>query len=148
MQPIFLIAIIGAAGAMSVGYLSNDLTVTSQSFGVGVDTLDDVVTNVAITLGIERTNGINLSANPAHKDFITECKFRSTTEELAPNTRLICKLLDAKNGNIIAEGSKTVPTTIPINTPITIPIDNFAFTNSNNANNVHDIFIIVQGPPA
>lgn len=145
MQPIFILAIIGAAAAMSIGYLSNDINVTSQSFGVGEDTLENPITSAALTILIDRTYGFTIID---FKDLITECVFRSNTVVLDPNTRLICKLLDAVDGNVIAEGSKTVLVSIPINTPVTIPIDNFAFENSNNANNVHDIFIIVQGPPA
>lgn len=148
MQPIFIIAIIGAASAMSIGYLSNDINVNSQPFGVGEDTLNNPITNAVLTILIEKTYGLNISLQPDSKDLITECAFRSNTVVLAPNTRLICKLLDAVDGNVIAEGSKTVSTSIPVNTPVTIPIDNFAFEDSNNANNVHDIFIIVQGPPS
>ena len=145
MQPIFILAIIGAAGAMSIGYLSNDINVASQSFGVGEDTLENPITNAAVTILLDRTYGFTVAD---FKDLITECIFRSNTVALDPNTKLICKLLDAEDGNVIAEGSKTVLVSIPINTPVTIPIDNFAFENANNANNVHDIFIIVQGPPA
>jgi len=144
VQPIFILAIIGAAGAMSIGYLSNDINVNSQSFGVGEDTFENPITNAALTILLDRTYGV---ITTDFKDLITECVFRSTTEDLAPNTRLICKLLDSVNGDIIAEGSKTVSTTILANTPVTIPIENFAFPNSNNADNVHDIYIIVQGPP-
>jgi hypothetical protein len=145
VQPIFFIAIIGAAIAMSVGYLGNDISLNSQSFGVGEDTLQNPVESAVLTIFIEKTYGVSTAD---YKDLITECSFRSTTVVLAPNTRLICKLLDAVDGNVIAEGDKIVLTSIPINTPVTIPIDNFAFENANNANNVHDIFIIVQGPPS
>lgn len=147
VQPIFFIAIIGAAIAMSIGYLGNDINVSSQQFGVGEQTLDNPITNAILTIKVDRTNGLNLSNQQDFKDLITECTFRSTSVALAPNTKLICKLLDAVDGKIIAEGDKIVHTTIAINTPVTIPIDNFAFPNANNANNVHDIFIIVQGPP-
>lgn len=139
-----MFAIIGAAAAMSIGYLSNDISVSSQSFGVGDDTMESPITDASLTIRIVRTFGI-ISAD--YKDLLTECVFRSTTEDLAPNTRLICKLLDAVDGDIIAEGSKIVTTNIPNNTPVTIPIHNLAFTNANNAENVHDILIIVQGPP-
>ena len=147
MQPIFILAIIGAAGAMSIGYLSNNIIVNPQSFGVGEDTFENPITNAVLTMRLDRTFGLNLSNNQDYKDLIKECTFRSTTLALAPNTKLICKLLDAKGGAIIAEGTKIVLTTIPVNNPVTIPIDNLAFTNANNANNVHDVFIIVQGPP-
>lgn len=147
MQPIFILAIIGAAAAMSIGYLENDINVSSQPFGVGEDTLQNPITDAVITIRVDRTNGFNESSEPDFKDLITECAFRSTTVSLAPDTRLICKLLDAVDGDIIAEGSKIVTTNIPTGTPVTIPIDNLAFENANNADNVHDIFIIVQGPP-
>ena len=129
---------------MGVGYLSNDINVNSQSFGVGADTMKSPVDSAVLTIFIAKTYGITTAD---YKDLITECAFRSTTVVLAPNTKLICKLLNAVDGDVIAEGSKIVSTSIPINTPVTIPIDNFAFENANNANNVHDIFIIVQGPP-
>lgn len=146
MQPIFVLVIIGAAAAMSVGYLSNDINISSQSFGVGEDTLMSSINDASLTILLERTHGFNTSNELDYKDLITECAFRSTTEDLESNTRLICKLLDAVDGNVIAEGSKIVTTNIPAGTPVTIPIDNFAFENANNAENVHDIFIIIQGP--
>lgn len=148
MQPIFFIAIIGAAIAMSVGYLGNELSLNAQSFGVGEDTLKNPIESAVLTIKIIKTYGVNTSLLPDSKDLITECSFRSTNIVLAPNTRLICKLLDAVDGNVIAEGDKIVTTSIPINTPVTIPIDNLAFENANNAPNVHDIFIIIQGPPS
>jgi len=139
VKPIFLIVIIGAAAAMSIGYLGNDISLNAQELGVGEFTIESPVAGVGVTAMIERIgNSVDF------KDLIVECTFRSN-DEVAKDSTIICKLLDI-SGSVIAEGQKIADPTLPPLTPLTIPIDYFEFTNANNINNVYDIVLVVHGP--
>ena len=142
MKPIFLIVIIGAAAAMSIGYLGNDISLNAQELGVGEFTIESPVASVGVTAMIERTFHPIFSTD--FKDLIVECTFRSN-DEVAKDSTIICKLLDI-SGSVIAEGQKIADPTLPPLTPLTIPIDYFEFTNANNINNVYDIVLVVHGP--
>ena len=139
MKPIFFIAIIGAAVAMSVGYLGNEVSLNAQQFGVGETDIESPVRSVAVTAMVER---IGSSVN--FKDLIVECTFMSN-DEVEKDSTIICKLLDT-SGNVIAEGKKIVDPALPALTSFTVPIDDFEFLNANNINNVHDIILVIQGP--
>jgi len=142
VKPILFIVIIGAAAAMSIGYLGNGISLDAQQFGVGETNLESPVASIGVTAIIERTFNPILTSD--FKDLIVNCTFKST-DEVAKNSIITCKLLDI-SGSVIAEGKKIVdPTLLPL-TPFTIPIDYFGFINANNINNVHDIVIVVQGP--
>jgi len=142
VKPIIFLAIIGAVGAMSIGYLGNGISLDAQELGVGETDIESPVASVGITAIIERT--FNPVFTSDFKDLIVECTFRSN-EEVAKDSMITCKLLDI-SGSVTAEGKKIVNPTLPPLTPFTIPIDYFEFTNANNINNVHDIVLIVQGP--
>jgi len=139
VKPILFLAIISAAGAMSIGYLGNDISLDVQGLGVGETDIESPVASVALTALIERIgNSVDF------KDLIVQCTFRSN-DEVAKDSTITCKLLDV-SGSVIAEGKKIVDPTLPPQTPFTIPIDYFQFTNANNINNVHDIVLVVHGP--
>jgi len=142
VKPILFIAIVGAAAAMSVGYLGNEMTLSAQELGVGETNIESPVASIGVTAIIERTFGPINSAD--FKDLIVNCTFKST-EEVIKDSTIICKLLDP-SGNVIAEGKKIVDPTLVALTPFTIPINEFEFINANNINNVYDIVLVVQGP--
>ena len=139
MKPIFFIVLVGAAAALSIGYLGNDIFLDAQQLGVGETNIESPVRSVAVTAMIER---IGSSVN--FKDLIVECTFRSN-DAVEKDSTIICKLLDT-SGNVIAEGKKIVDPALPALTSFTVPIDDFEFLNANNINNIHDIIIVVQGP--
>jgi len=142
VKPIFFIAIIGAAIAMSIGYLGNEISLDAQPFGVGETNIESPVAGIAVTAIIERTFNPKIASD--FKDLIVECIFRSA-DEVEKDSTITCKLIDI-SGSVIAEGQKIVDPTLLQLTPFTIPIDYFEFVNANNINNVHDIVIVVQGP--
>ena len=135
-------AIIGAAAAISIGYLGNDISLDVQKLGVGETDLESPVVTVGVTAVITRT--VNPGFTFDFKDLIIECIFRSF-DEVAKDSTVTCKLIDI-SGFVIGEGKKIVDPTLPPATPFTIPISDLLFTNANNINNVHDIIIVVQGP--
>ena len=142
MNPILFLAIVGAATALSMGYLANDVSLGVQQLGVGEIDIESQIDDLGVTAIIERTFNPVFSVD--FKDLIVECIFRSM-DVVAKDSTIICKLLDI-SGNVIAEGKKIVDPTVPPLTPFTIPIDDFEFVNANNINNVHDIVIVIQGP--
>lgn len=142
MQPILMIVIVAAAIAMSFGYLTNEVNLDNmvQSFGYGAATFDSPVESVSITAKVQRTFGL---ITTDFKDIITECIFRSP-QLLESGSTLICKLVDI-NDSIIAEGKKILGADLLANNPTVIPIQTFG-PFSNNANSVHNIILLVQGP--
>jgi len=144
VKPIFFLAIIGAAAAISIGYLGNDISLDVQELGVGETSIESPVVTVGVTALIERTFNPAFPFSVDFKDLIVECIFRSY-DEVAKDSTITCKLLDI-SGSVIAEGKKIVDPTLPPITPFTIPITYLEFTNANNINNVFDIILVVQGP--
>ncbi len=141
-----------AIGALGVGYLGNDMSLSVQQFGVGETDIGNPVTNAGLTILIEREFGATLQGNTvvtsAFKDFIVDCVFRSPDQDLLPGTKLFCKLLGHENidiAQIVAEGILMIDTTVPAGTPVTIPIDMIV---QNDVRFVHNVVIIVQDPPS
>jgi len=134
--------VVGAAVAISVGYLGNGVFLDAQQLGVGETNLESPVRSVAVTALIERM--VNPDIPLDFKDLIVVCTFISN-DEVEKDSTIICKLLDT-SGNVIAEGKKIVDPALPALTPFTVPINEFEFLNAHNINNVHDIIIVVQGP--
>jgi len=142
VKPILFLAIIGAVGAMSIGYLGNDISLNAQELGVGETDIESPVASIGVDAMIARIFNSNIDSD--FKDLIVDCTFRSN-DEVAKDSMITCKLL-SDSGSVIAEGKKIVDPTLPPLTPFTIPIDYFEFTNAHNINNVHDIVLVVQGP--
>jgi len=134
--------VVGAAVAMSIGYLGNEVSLNAQQFGVGETNIESPVRSVAVTALIERM--VNPDIPLDFKDLIVVCTFISN-DEVEKDSTIICKLLDT-SGNVIAEGKKIVDPALPALTSFTVPINEFEFLNANNINNIHDIIIVVQGP--
>ena len=142
MKPILFLALIGAAAAMSIGYLGSGISLDAQELGVGEIDLESPVDDLGVTVFIDRTFNPVFSLD--FKDLIVECSFTSQ-DEVEKDSTITCKLLDI-SGSVTAEGKKIVdPTLLPL-TPFTIPIDFFEFENSHDINNVHDLVIVIQGP--
>jgi len=142
VKPLFFMAIIGAAVALSIGYLGNEVSLDAQSFGVGETNLESPVASVGVFAIISQMDNPNITSD--FKDLIVECTFIGD-KDVEKDSTIFCKLLDI-SGNVIAEGKKIVDPSLPLLTPFTIPINDFEFLNANNINNVHDIVIVVQGP--
>ena len=142
MKPLFFLVIIGAAAAMSIGYLGNEVSLDAQSIGVGETNLESPVASIGVIAMLSHIENPNLTSD--FKDLIVECTFFADVE-VEKDSTIFCKLLDI-SGNVIAEGKKIVDPALPPLTPFIIPINDFEFLNANNINNVHDIILVVQGP--
>jgi len=142
MKPLFFLVIIGAAAAMSIGYLGNEVSLDAQSIGVGETNLESPVASVGVVAMLSHIENPNLTSD--FKDLIVECTFFADVE-VEKDSTIFCKLLDI-SGNVIAEGKKIVDPALPPLTPFAIPVNDFEFLNANNINNVHDIILVVQGP--
>jgi len=135
VQPIVLLAIVGATVALSVGYLGNDLDLSmAQQLGVGETDVHSPIADASVQAIISR-----LGTVPDFKDFIIECLFESP-ELVVDGSTLTCKLID-EFGSVIGEGSTVLTMDLPANTPKTIDIDPSVISNI-----VFDIILIVQGP--
>jgi len=147
VHPIFLLAVVAAVAAMGIGYLGNDIALDEmvQKFGAGEETLQIPTESVNIAIRITR-GGIP----PDFKDMIIECAF-SSPDEIEKDSMIICKLLDQKASaqtiaNVIAEGMK-ITGTVPPNTTITMEISYTKFDSADDPNSVHDLIIVIKGPP-
>ena len=147
MQPIFLLAAMGAAIAMGIGYLGNDIALEGmvQEFGVGEGTLEIPIDSANVAAKIVRT-GVGLN----FKDIIVECIFISPNVTIEKGTMIFCKLLDEREdvssiANVIAEGIK-ITDTVPPNVTVTIPITFLACEFCNDLDVVHDLLVIFKGP--
>ena len=143
MKPLFFLVIIGAAAAISIGYLGNEVSLDAQPFGVGETDLESPVASVGVVAMLEHLENPNITSD--FKDLIVECTFIAD-DVVEKDSTIFCKLLDI-SGNVIAEGKKIVDPALPLLTPFTIPVNDFEFLNANDINNVHDIILVVQGPP-
>ena len=143
MQPILLLAIVGvAAVALSMGSLTNVINLDVQQFGVGEETIDTPVTqaDVDFHIGQVTTGGFLYNV-------IDICTI-SPGQTLSADSTLFCKLTNI-NGQIVAEGHKTVTTAIIPPAGVTIPITQLVDTNapfSHNVKNIHDVLVVIQGP--
>ena len=128
-----VIVAIGAALAMSIGYLESNVDMTMvQTFGVGETDIQSPIDNVSVAAVVSR-----LGTTPQFKDFIIACVFEST-EPVEAGSFIICKLL-SESGSVIGEG-QVGPTAVPANHRVTIPLTALQI------NTVHDIILVVQGP--
>jgi len=140
MQPLILLAIVGvAAVALGMGSLTNIIDLDVQDFGVGEETIDSPVDNADVNFHIGQLSGEGVIYN-----VVDECSI-SADEDLGPGSLIFCKLTNSIGG-IVAEGHKTLTQTLFDGDTITVPITNFAFWNSHNVKNIHDVMVVIQAP--
>ncbi len=145
MQPIIWLAIIGvAAGALGTGFLSNTFFLNLQTLGVSETDLVSPIKTANIDFTLSKISGV-IEGNPVFKNRIVKCSFHTPTT-LGPGSTIICKLTDADD-DVIAEGKLILAKTYTGSSPyLFIPIEQVAFADANNVQNVHDVKIVVQGP--
>jgi hypothetical protein len=139
MQPIILLAIVGiAGGAMSVGFLGNEIDLTVQQLGVGEATLETPISDADIDFVIARA-----SDSTEMHNVISECEI-TAGQDIAAMSHIFCKLTD-ENGNVVAEGTTWNMNLISSHVVFSVVIDTADFPN-NKVQNIHDVVLVVQGP--
>ena len=142
MQPIILLAIVGiAGGAMSVGFLGNEINLDVQDIGVGDATLSSPIDHATIDFRIARASGTDGDNTVQTHNVIDLCKIRAD-KLITADSIVFCKLTDV-DGFVVAEGKTVVSSNINPHTPFTVKIspDDFA---ANKVQNVHDVVLVVQ----
>jgi len=156
VQPIvFIAAIAVGATLLGTGILSggNEFQTWVQKLGTGEAEIGGSLIDAELTFVLDRMDGFTLdgfTAIEGYKDVINECEFTSQTEVLLAGTKLFCKLLDGmdvETSTVIAEGILVLTEDVPPLQKIIIPVDMLAFDNSNNANIVQNVLVLVQAPP-
>ena len=144
MHPLVIIAILGVIATLGAGYLSNDVNLWIQQYGLGEGDILSPVDLTQVTIKIEKIG---------NNYFITACNFTSVNMELLPGTKLYCKLYNGPDINtsfIVATGFKEIDPlggNIPMGTMITIPITMFTTGTMINADLVKNVLVEVQNPP-
>ena len=144
MQILVFVAILGMISILGVGYLSNDIELWIQSYGVGDGIIESPVLNSELSLIIER---VDTPDGP--DDFITACEFTSLDTDLVAGTILYCKLYDGpvlETSYIIATGLVELENTVLMGNVIPIPITEFSFEDSNHVDFVQNVLVEVQEP--
>ena len=143
-----MFALVGvAAMAMSMGFLSNTFFLNVQTLGVAeTDLVSPIKTaNVDLEIGKHAAVPDGDSENAHYHNTIDACSFHTPTT-LGAGSTIICKLTDADN-DVIAEGKIVLQKTYTGSSPyLFIPIEQVAFDDANNVQNVHDVKIVVLGP--
>ena len=143
MQPIILLAIVGiAGGAMGVGFLGNDISLTVQQLGVGSETLSSAIDDANIDFFIDRVSGKIGSTTETH-NVIAKCLVTSG-QDIPAMSHVFCKLTDV-NGNVVAEGKTWNDNTVLAGNILTVDISPEDFA-ANKVQNVHDVVLVVQSP--
>jgi len=159
MQPIILIGLIAVAGAaMGTGFLmQTEIMLNVQNFGFGSESLFTPISDanvdleiVALESAVGNTsifiNVLDCSFHyPDNPNFVNVDNTGGPFPGLvgATPSTVICKLTDI-NGNVIAEGA--IEGWISPSFTYAIPMEIFAFPNSNRIENVHDVTIVALGP--
>ncbi len=144
MQALVFMAIFGVISVFGVGFLGNDVQLWIQEFGVGEGDIDSPVLGTELSLLIER-----VETPDGPDDFITACEFTSVDTDLLLGTKLYCKLFNGPNVEtalIIATGFVKLGGGVDKNTVIPIPINEFAFVDSNHVDFVENVLVEVQNP--
>ncbi len=140
VQPIIVIAIVGATVAMSVGYLTNPYDMTMiQTLGFGETDLQSPIVSAMVQVRVDIT-GPSMDNS---KFRIVECVFKAE-KDLAIGTMLFCKLLD-ENGSVLAEGMIMLVSLLSAGDTVSVPIDFLLCPNCNDIDDVHDIIFLVKG---
>jgi hypothetical protein len=128
--------------ALGMGSLTNNISLTVQDLGVGESTLISPIDNADIKFGIEK-----VPANTGgYKNIIRYCVITNTDVDdvIIPGSLIFCKLTDA-DGNVAAEGTKLLATTLTVGESTRITIDDPQLIQSQ-VQNIHDVILVVQGP--
>jgi len=148
MQPLIILALIGvAAVAMSTGFLSTQFAITAQNLGVAETDLVSPINTATIDLELAKlTDAAHTGVLHTHfHNVIDKCSFHSPTT-LGIGSTIICKLTDLDD-DVIAEGKIVLVNTYTGSIPgLLIPIQQTAFHQSNDVQEVHDVKIVVLGP--
>ncbi len=140
MKPTVALAVIAiAVTGLGVGSLGNNITLDLQSLGVGEEDLVSPVNDAIIKFNVEKVVGNQNN----FKNVISDC-FITSTQQIDAMSHVFCKLTD-ENGNVAAEGSRILSSTLPAHTPTVIPIDDPQKIASQ-VTNIHDVILVVQGP--
>ncbi len=148
MQPLIMLAIVGVAGiGLSMGFLAPGFTLNVQQLGAQETLLESPVKTVSIDFEINKveTEVPGPGTHTAFLNVIDACSFHSPTN-LGSGSVIICKLTD-ENGDIVAEGRLNLATLYSGSDTTFIPIEQVAFLNANDVQNIFDVKIIVLGPP-
>ena len=144
MQALVIIAMLGVISFLGVGYMSNDVELWIQSFGVGDGIIESPVENTELSIIIER---VDTPEGP--DDFITTCEFTSLDTDLLIGTKLYCKLydgVDLESAFIIATGFVMLDQLVQMGNVIPIQITDLSFEDSNNMDFVANVLVEVQEP--
>jgi len=127
-----------AVTGLGVGSLGNVISLNVQSLGVGEATLESQIHDATVKFTIDKIPG-----DFGFKNVISECIIRSG-QDIVPGSKVFCKLTD-ENGNVAAEGSRILSSTLFAHVPTVIEIDDpQAFASQ--VQNIHDIILVVQSP--
>jgi len=145
VQPIIWLSIIGVAGiGMSMGFLAPGFTLNVQQLGAQETFLESPINTANIDFEISKIVGVNLAGNTVFKNQITKCSFHSPST-IGAGGVIICKLTD-KDRDIVAEGRLDLLHTYTGSTTTFIEIQQVAFDNANDIQNIEDVKIVVLGP--
>ncbi len=145
MQAIIFIAVIAAIATLGVGYLSNDIELWVQEFGVGEGDILSPVIGSELTINIERVD----NTFGGFDDFIVSCGYVSLDVDLLAGTKLFCKLFDAPDLDaslVIATGFFELLVDVPAGQVIPITIDTTAYPKANKVDYVRQVLVEVQNP--
>jgi len=141
MKPIIILAVMAIAiTGLGVGSLSNTITLTVQDIGVGDATIFSPIDSATVKFNIDKIPGNQNN----FKNVIADCIIKSP-EEIPALSKVFCKLTD-ENGFVAAEGFRVLSTHLNAHTPTVIEIDD-AQKIASQVQNVHDVILVVQGPP-
>ena len=146
MPPIIWIMIVGvAATALGTGFLMPAIPdFNLQGVSVNERDFSSPITTANVDIAISKVRGVNSIGEPVFKNRITECSFHTPSSGLEAGSTVICKLTDDQ-GDVVAEGRKDFQGGLSPSSRTFIQIEQIAFQNANEIQNVNDIKIIVLG---
>ena len=127
-----------AVTGLGVGFLGNTISLDVQLLGVGETNLASPIMDATVKFNVEQFPG-----DLGFKNIIADCIIQSP-QEIVQDSTVFCKLTD-EHGNVAAEGSRILSSTLPPHTPTVIPIDDPQKIASQ-VTNIHDVILVVQGP--
>ncbi len=129
---------------MSMGFLAPGFTLNVQQLGAQETLLESPIKTANIDFTISKIEGVNLAGDTVFKNRIVRCSFHSPTS-LGVGSAIICKLTDIDR-DVVAEGRLDLTSPYQGSDLTFIPIQQVAFANANDVQNIEDVKIIVLGP--